>query len=71
MAIISGAVKYVFDEREVIVNAGEVLVVPPNLLHWVVALEDSGALFFSSPGREDWPGRKGKAGQGTHKTSHC
>jgi quercetin dioxygenase-like cupin family protein len=37
-SIVSGAVKYVFDDREVV----------------VIALEDTVAVFFFSPGREDW-----------------
>lgn len=37
-SIVSGAVKYVFNDREVVVNAGEVLVVPPNVPHSIVAL---------------------------------
>jgi quercetin dioxygenase-like cupin family protein len=53
-SIVSGAVKYVFDDREVVVNAGEVLVVPSNVPHAVIALEDTVAAFFFSPGREDW-----------------
>jgi quercetin dioxygenase-like cupin family protein len=53
-SILSGAVKYVFDDREVVVNSGEVLVVPPNVPHSVIALEDAVAVFFFSPAREDW-----------------
>lgn len=51
--IISGAVKYVFDDREVVVNSGEVLVVPPNAPHWVVALEDSVSILFFTPARQE------------------
>ncbi len=46
--------KYVFDGREVVVNAGEGLVVPSNVPHSVITLEDSVAVFFFSIGREDW-----------------
>jgi quercetin dioxygenase-like cupin family protein len=53
-SIVSGAVKYAFDDREVVVNAGEVLVVPPNVPHSVVALEDTVWVIFFSPAREDW-----------------
>lgn len=53
-SVVSGAVKYVFDDREVVVNAGEVLVVPPNVPHAIVALEDSVDVMFFSPAREDW-----------------
>lgn len=41
-------------EREVIVNAGEVLVIPPNLPHSAVALEDTLDVDAFSPPREDW-----------------
>ena len=53
-SIVSGAVKYIFDDREVMVNAGEALVVPPNVPHSLIALEDTVAVLFFSPGREDW-----------------
>jgi quercetin dioxygenase-like cupin family protein len=53
-SIASGAVKYIFDDREVVVNAGEALVVPPNVPHSVVALEDTVWIIFFSPAREDW-----------------
>lgn len=66
-AIVSGALKYVFDDGEVVVNAGEVLVVPPNVPHWVVALEDTVVFFFFSPAREDWFGGKSKILEGRHK----
>lgn len=41
-------------EREVIVNAGEVLVIPPNVPHSAVALEDTLDVDVFSPPREDW-----------------
>ena len=41
-------------EREVIVNAGEVLVIPPNLPHSAVALEDTLDVDVFSPPRADW-----------------
>ena len=66
-AIVSGALKYVFDDREVVVNAGEVLVVPPNVPHWVIALEDTVVVFFFSPAREDWFGKKGGILEAKHK----
>lgn len=55
-SVISGVVKYVFDDREVVVNAGEVLVVPANVPHWVEALEDSVAVLFFSGRRDPIPG---------------
>ena len=42
------------DEREVIVRAGEVLVIPSNLLHRAVALEDTLDVDVFNPPRQDW-----------------
>lgn len=41
-------------ERKVIVRAGEVLVIPPNLPHSAQALEDTLDVDIFSPPREDW-----------------
>jgi unsaturated pyranuronate lyase len=50
----SGALRFVFGEREVIVRAGDVLQIPPNVPHMVEALEDSMATDLFSGRREDW-----------------
>lgn len=52
-SVVSGAVKYVFDDREIVVKPGEILVVPPNVPHWVIALEDSETMLFFSPARQE------------------
>jgi unsaturated pyranuronate lyase len=52
--IVSGSLKFIFDDREVVVNAGEVLVIPENVPHSAVALEDTLDVDFFSPVREDW-----------------
>jgi quercetin dioxygenase-like cupin family protein len=52
--IISGALKFVFDDREVLVGAGDVLVIPPNVPHSAVALEDTVDVDIFAPRREDW-----------------
>jgi quercetin dioxygenase-like cupin family protein len=70
-AIVSGALKYVFDDSEVVVKAGEVLVVPPNMPHWVVALEDTKVIFFFSPAREDWFGEKNRFIDGKSQTKRA
>jgi quercetin dioxygenase-like cupin family protein len=44
-------------EREVLVAAGEVLVIPPNLPHSAEALEDTLDIDVFSPPREDWLSR--------------
>ena len=53
-SIVSGSVKYAFDDRELMVSGGEAVVVPPNVPHSLVAIEDAVAIFFFSPSREDW-----------------
>ena len=54
----SGALRFVFggaeEGREVIVRAGDVLQIPPNLPHMVEALEESMATDLFCPRREDW-----------------
>lgn len=41
-------------ERELIVRAGEVLVIPPHLPHRALALEDTLDVDVFNPPREDW-----------------
>ena len=54
----SGALRFVFGGaeggREVIVRAGDILPIPPNVPHMVEALEDSMATDLFSGRREDW-----------------
>ena len=52
--IISGALKFVFDDREIVVAAGEVLLIPPHVPHSAVAMEDTVDVDFFAPRREDW-----------------
>lgn len=52
--VLSGGVKFVFDDREVMVGQGEIVMIPPNLPHSVIALEDSEVVDFFAPVREDW-----------------
>lgn len=52
--ITSGALKFVFDDREILVGAGDVLVIPANVPHSAVALEDTVDVDFFAPRREDW-----------------
>ena len=52
--ILAGNLKFVFDDREVEVKAGEVLYIPANVPHSAVALEDTVDLDFFAPRREDW-----------------
>ena len=42
------------DEREVVVRAGEMLVIPSHLLHRALALEDTLDVDIFNPPRQDW-----------------
>jgi quercetin dioxygenase-like cupin family protein len=52
--ILSGSLKFVFDDREIVVNAGEVLLIPPHLPHSAIAMEDTVDVDIFAPRREDW-----------------
>jgi quercetin dioxygenase-like cupin family protein len=52
--ILAGALKFIFDDREVLLNAGEVLFIPANVPHSAVALENTVDVDFFAPRREDW-----------------
>ena len=52
--IISGALRFVFDDREILVGAGEILLIPANVAHSAVALEDTVDVDIFAPRREDW-----------------
>jgi quercetin dioxygenase-like cupin family protein len=50
----SGALRFIFDDREVIVRAGEMLLIPPDVPHAAEAIEDTWVVDIFSPRREDW-----------------
>jgi unsaturated pyranuronate lyase len=52
--VLSGALKFVFDDREVIVRGGEVMQIPGAFAHEVMVLEDTVVLDVFSPVRQDW-----------------
>lgn len=55
--IVTGALRFLLGENgehEVVVRAGEVLVIPSNLPHSALALEDTLDVDIFSPPREDW-----------------
>lgn len=52
--ILSGALKFVFDDREILVGEGEVLLIPANVAHSAVALEDTVDVDIFAPRRDDW-----------------
>jgi len=53
-SIFEGALKFWIDGQEIVVKAGEVLVIPPNMPHKAEALEDTLAIDTFHPPREDW-----------------
>lgn len=55
--ILEGALKFALNGAEVVVRAGEVLCIPPNVPHEAVALEDTVDLDVFTPPREDWIGK--------------
>lgn len=52
--VMSGALRFNVAGKDVTVAAGEVLVIPPNVVHSAVALEDCDDIDCFSPLREDW-----------------
>jgi quercetin dioxygenase-like cupin family protein len=52
--VMEGRLMFLMDGKEVVLEAGESLVIPPNVPHRVDVLEDSIALDVFAPVREDW-----------------
>jgi len=52
--ILEGALKFGIDGDEIVVRAGEVLCIPPNMPHEAFALEDTVDLDIFTPPRADW-----------------
>jgi quercetin dioxygenase-like cupin family protein len=52
--ILKGALKFTIHGENYTVRSGEVLVIPPNVIHEAVALEDTDDFDCFSPLREDW-----------------
>jgi quercetin dioxygenase-like cupin family protein len=52
--VIQGILKFEMAGRELIVGAGEVVVIPSNVPHSVRAIEDTIAVDIFSPIRQDW-----------------
>jgi len=53
-SVLKGALKFELEGKEMVLGAGEVLLIPSHVPHRVVALEDSMALDVFSPIRSDW-----------------
>jgi len=52
--VMTGAIKFSMGGKDITVRAGEVLVIPPNVVHSAIALEDTDDIDSFSPLREDW-----------------
>jgi quercetin dioxygenase-like cupin family protein len=52
--ILEGALKFWINGKEIVVNAGEVLTIPPHMPHKAEALEDTVDLDVFNPPRADW-----------------
>ena len=53
-SVLAGALRFELEGKEIVARTGDVLHIPPNEPHRVVALEDSLALDVFSPIRTDW-----------------
>jgi quercetin dioxygenase-like cupin family protein len=52
--ILKGSLKFTIYGKDYTVNAGEVLIIPSNVVHEAVALEDTDDFDCFSPLRQDW-----------------
>ena len=52
--VMRGALKFTIDGKDIVVAEGEVLVIPPNVVHSAVALEETDDIDAFSPLRLDW-----------------
>lgn len=52
--VMTGRMRFVVGDEEVVVEAGESLVIPPNVPHEAVALTEVLVVDVFSPRREDW-----------------
>jgi quercetin dioxygenase-like cupin family protein len=52
--VLEGKLRFFIDQREIEVDAGGVLCIPPNMPHEALALEDTVDLDIFNPPRQDW-----------------
>lgn len=52
--ILSGALRFIIEGKEIVVREGEVLCIPPHVPHEAFALEDTVDLDVFNPPRQDW-----------------
>ena len=50
----SGSAKFIFDNEEIVLKAGEMMLIPQNLPHEISVLEDAEIIDFFASVREDW-----------------
>jgi quercetin dioxygenase-like cupin family protein len=50
----SGSLRFEMGGKQIVLKAGDALVIPPHMPHLVEALEDSRATDLFTPRREDW-----------------
>jgi quercetin dioxygenase-like cupin family protein len=63
--ILEGALKFWIDGKEIVVGAGEVLTIPPNMPHKAEALEETVDLDVFNPPRADWMDKDDRYLRGT------
>jgi quercetin dioxygenase-like cupin family protein len=51
---LSGAMRFTFPDREIVLRGGEMLLIPGNVPHGAEMLEDTVEMDFFSPPRADW-----------------
>jgi quercetin dioxygenase-like cupin family protein len=52
--VLSGSLRFSMEGKEIILNPGEFLFIPPHVPHAAFALEDTLAIDTFTPPREDW-----------------
>jgi unsaturated pyranuronate lyase len=52
--VLSGVLRFTVDGKEIMLGAGELLLIPPHVPHAAEALEDTIAMDTFTPPREDW-----------------
>jgi quercetin dioxygenase-like cupin family protein len=52
--VLTGALKFLIDGKEIVLRVGEILLIPPHMPHSAEALEDSSAIDTFTPPRQDW-----------------
>ena len=52
--VLSGALRFHFGDRDVLVRSGDVMQIPPNVAHGVDVVEDCVVVDVFCPVRQDW-----------------